>query len=152
MKDRKLKFDQAVATSTDPVTLGEFLQEDLAALKRPYDIDDPKVDVPRVAQLAGATRDYGLWRRLVSYLTLADGSHRLRQGISGTPKEDLGPHASDQRSSNWVVSKASDTEIPEPARARILDVLREFKKEFDRRAREDTDDDSVEPDSPWWIA
>jgi hypothetical protein len=150
MNDAKARFDQLLATTDDRALLGELLDEELAELRGPFRIFASAPDVPRLALLAGATRDYGLWRRLVQYLTEEDAAHRFNQRMTGTPKEDLGPFASEERSAGWVASKARQVELPEVVRAPILAVLEEFEREFARRREAATDDAEEEPDNPWW--
>lgn len=135
----RARFDELLAADPRPsrATLRRLLADELRTLELPYEAYVTKIDLPRLAHLAGATSDRRLWRRLVRYLTERDAAHRLGQRMSGTSKEDLGPHASDERSATWVRSEANHVKLAEPARARIDGVLKRYEEEFAARGFDD---------------
>lgn len=130
------RFDELLAKDPlpDAETLREALELEVDALSERVSVGTRAADTSRLALLAGATRDYELWLRLVRYLTAEDSAHRLYQKLTGTPKEDLGPHASEERSAGWVRRRSRWGKAPEAARVQIEKVLEEYEKAFLERA------------------
>lgn len=86
-------------------------------------------DTGRLAILAAASGDRDLWDRVVDYLVERDACHRFGKKMSGTPKEDLGPHPTRSRGSAWALSFAERVlkVAPAAAAAPILAVLRDWE-------------------------
>jgi hypothetical protein len=133
-------FDALLAAGEiTPERLGAALLEVLRTLKAPCPSPAPwgyayvdrveSDDAGRLAVLAAASGDRKLWDRVVDYLVARDAAHRAGQRMSGTPKEDLGPHPTRSRGSTWALSDAERIlRVAPPATAApLLKVLRDWE-------------------------
>jgi hypothetical protein len=133
-------FDSLLAAGrVEPAALASALQEVLRTLKAPrpypppwgYAYDDrvESDDAGRLAVLAAASGDRKLWDRVVGYLVERDAAHRFGQKMSGTPKEDLGPHPTRSRGSAWALGFAERVlaAAPPAVAAPLLATLRDWE-------------------------
>lgn len=125
-------FDALLAQSPQPdaQTLRQALDLELQELWRKYSADMRVADVSRLLLLAGATRDYELWKQVVRYFTAVDAAHRELQQLSGVPKEDLGPYASEERTAVRIRRQVRRSEVPETVWPGIEAVLAEYEATF----------------------